>query len=130
MYYTIGQRQGLGIGGIREEGWRAVVCCRQGSGEECTDSRAGNRHSDLFRSSLVATDLSWISGQPPHLQLGFLAGKIRYRQLDAPCAIVRMDSHECEIEVPSRGVGGGARTISRGLREQGMPMEEAYYVIS
>ena len=97
MYYTIGQRQGLGIGGTREGDGEPWFVAGKDQERNVLTVVQGHRHSDLFRSSLVATDLSWISGQPPHCNWVY-AGKIRYRQPDAPCAIVRIDSHECEIE--------------------------------
>jgi tRNA-specific 2-thiouridylase len=97
MYYTIGQRQGLGIGGTREGDGEPWFVAGKDQERNVLTVVQGHRHSDLFRSSLVAIDLSWISGQPPHCNWVY-AGKIRYRQPDAPCAIVRIDSHECEIE--------------------------------
>ena len=57
----------------------------------------GHDHSDLYRDSLTATDLTWISGRTPHCNWVY-AAKIRYRQPDAPCAITGIDDDECEIE--------------------------------
>ncbi len=98
-YYTIGQRQGLGIGGLaglgdRGEPWfvagkdmeRNVLVVVQGHG-----------HPVLFRENLTAADLSWISGHAPHTDWVYGA-KVRYRQADAPCSISRVDGERCEIE--------------------------------
>ncbi|MDD5240206.1 MAG: tRNA 2-thiouridine(34) synthase MnmA [Sulfuricella sp.] len=92
-YYTIGQRQGLGIGG-QGEPWfvagkdmaRNVLIVVQ-----------GHDHPALYKDRLAAADLSWISGQAPHPDWVY-AAKIRYRQADAPCSISRVDSTSCEIE--------------------------------
>lgn len=93
MYYTIGQRQGLGIGG-QGEPWfvagkdteRNVLIVVQ-----------GHDHPLLLKGRLQASDLSWIGGEPPHTRWVYGA-KTRYRQPDAPCCIARVDAEECEIE--------------------------------
>lgn len=97
MYYTIGQRQGLGIGGTRsgtDEPWfvsakdmtRNVLIVVQ-----------GHDHPDLFKPSLSATDLTWISGKAPHCNWVY-AAKTRYRQADAPCAISVLTPEYCQVD--------------------------------
>jgi tRNA-specific 2-thiouridylase len=89
-FYTLGQRQGLGIGGLKAKG------AQKGGGEHAPWFVArkdmenntlwvvqGHDHPWLLSSSLVAQDLSWTSGTPPHA--GTYAAKSRYRQSDAPC---------------------------------------------
>ncbi|MEM7175462.1 MAG: tRNA 2-thiouridine(34) synthase MnmA [Chlamydiota bacterium] len=81
IYYTIGQRKGLGIGGPGEAYFvvdkdieRNVVVVAQGP-----------NHPALFAEALVANDVSWIAS-PPMLPLRCSA-KIRYRQADQPCRV-------------------------------------------
>ena len=93
MYYTIGQRQGLGIGG-QGEPWfvggkdmaRNVLIVVQ-----------GHEHPLLYQNSLKAQDLNWISGNLPHPHWVYGA-KTRYRQADAPCCISYVDSSTCNME--------------------------------
>ena len=96
MYYTLGQREGLGIGGVRgapEEPWfvagkdmeRNILWVVQ-----------GHEHPALLSASLVAQDLSWIAGQAPHTHWVY-AAKTRYRQPDAACQIERISGAECEV---------------------------------
>jgi tRNA-specific 2-thiouridylase len=93
MYYTIGQRQGLGIGG-QGDPWfvagkdieRNILVVVQ-----------GHEHPLLLRRSLTAQDLSWISGKIPHAHWVYGA-KTRYRQADAPCCIAHVDSDRCDVE--------------------------------
>ncbi|MEW6314651.1 MAG: tRNA 2-thiouridine(34) synthase MnmA [Pseudomonadota bacterium] len=95
MYYTLGQRHGMGIGGQnhQSEPWyvagkdmaRNILIVVQGHG-----------HPALLKSTLQATELSWISGATPHAQWVYGA-KTRYRQKDAPCTITRVDGEQCEI---------------------------------
>jgi tRNA-specific 2-thiouridylase len=97
MYYTIGQRQGLGIGGTREgDGAPWFVSGKDVSANVLTVVQ-GHDHPDLYRSSVAAADLTWISGKIPRCNWVY-ASKTRYRQPDAPCAISRIDGGECTIE--------------------------------
>jgi tRNA-specific 2-thiouridylase len=87
-FYTLGQRQGLGIGGVRGQG------LQKGSGEHSPWFVAhkdleqntlwvvqGQDHPWLNARQLVATDASWVAGQAP--AAGHYATKSRYRQGDA-----------------------------------------------
>jgi tRNA-specific 2-thiouridylase len=91
-FYTLGQRQGLGIGGVKEKG------AQRGGGEHAPWFVArkdianntlwvvqGHDHPWLLSSALEADDLSWIAGTPP--APGAYAAKTRYRQSDAPCTL-------------------------------------------
>ena len=80
MYYTLGQRQGLGIGGQGEPWYvagknleRNVLIVVQ-----------GHDHPLLLNNALSAQDLNWISGTPPDSAKAYGA-KTRYRQQDAAC---------------------------------------------
>ena len=89
-FYTLGQRQGLGIGGIKAKG------APKGGGEHTPWFVArkdipnntlwvvqGHDHPWLLSPQLQATDVSWCAGQTP--TPGAYAAKTRYRQADAPC---------------------------------------------
>jgi tRNA-uridine 2-sulfurtransferase len=97
MYYTIGQRQGLGIGGTREGDGEPWFVSGKLVAQNTLIAVQGHDHPDLFKSSLTATDITWISGRPPHRNWVY-AAKIRYRQADAPCAITQLDQSKCVIE--------------------------------
>jgi tRNA-specific 2-thiouridylase len=91
-FYTLGQRQGLGIGGIKEKG------AQRGGGEHTPWFVArkdmasntlwvvqGHDHPWLLSAQLQAQDLSWTAGKPP--TAGQFQAKTRYRQQDAACAL-------------------------------------------
>jgi len=97
MYYTIGQRQGLGVGGTKgglDKPWFVL--------EKVMTSNTlivvqGHDHPELFQSTLSASELTWISGKAPHCGWVYSA-KIRYRQTDAPCSIEEISKAKCKIE--------------------------------
>jgi tRNA-specific 2-thiouridylase len=92
MYYTIGQRHGLGIGG-QGEAWYVA-------GKDLERNRLiavqGHDHPALLSSALIAADLSWVGGKAPHTHWVYGA-KTRYRQKDAPCEVERVDDRICEV---------------------------------
>jgi tRNA-specific 2-thiouridylase len=91
-FYTLGQRQGLGIGGVKEKG------AQRGGGEHTPWFVArkalasntlyvvqGHDHPWLLSHQLRADDLSWCAAQAP--APGRYAAKTRYRQTDAACTL-------------------------------------------
>ena len=105
MFYTIGQRQGLGIGGQRREyagderrsdGDAWYVAAKDTHNNRLLVVQ-GHDHDALLKDSLTGIDLNWISGAPPHCHWVYGA-KTRYRQKDAPCTIARVDAASCEVE--------------------------------
>ncbi|MFG6439870.1 tRNA 2-thiouridine(34) synthase MnmA [Roseateles sp. LKC17W] len=91
-FYTLGQRQGLGIGGVKDKK------APRGGGEHAPWFVAakdiptntliavqGHDHPLLQSPALLADDLSWIAGHAP--AAGLAAAKTRYRQADAACAV-------------------------------------------
>ena len=91
MYYTIGQRQGLGIGG-QGEPWFVVGKDMQRNELVVVQ---GHDHPLLLTNSVSAADLSWIS-RPPSIEQDY-AAKTRYRQTDAPCRVARIDQTSCAL---------------------------------
>ena len=97
MYYTIGQRKGLGIGGgfgNKEEPWFV-------SDKDLENNilivAQGHDHPALFHKKLFADQLHWISGIPPK-NISNLSAKIRYRQKDQNCKLSLSNNEECIVE--------------------------------
>jgi tRNA-specific 2-thiouridylase len=96
MYYTLGQREGLGIGGVKgapEEPWFVAGKDLQNNVLYVVQ---GHDHPALLRDSLTAGQLSWIAGQPPHTHWVY-AAKTRYRMPDAACDIESLTDDQCAI---------------------------------
>ena len=93
-FYTLGQRQGLGIGGVREgagaDGIHAPwYVAHKDIATNTLHVVQGHAHPWLQSSWLEAEDLSWIAGHAP--KPGALAAKTRYRQADAACELALRD---------------------------------------
>ena len=100
-FYTLGQRQGLGIGGVKARG--ADLKAAQARGQRGVGEHEpwfvarkdmasntlwavqGHDHPWLQSTALVAHDCSWVAGHAP--SSGALAAKTRYRQVDAACSV-------------------------------------------
>ena len=89
-FYTLGQRQGLGIGGVKAKGAQKGgsehepwFVARKDLDKNILWVVQGHDHPWLLSPSLHAEDVSWVAGEPP--APGRLAAKTRYRQADAPC---------------------------------------------
>ena len=91
-FYTLGQRQGLGIGGVKDKK------SQRGGGEHAPWFVArkelatntlrvvqGHDHPWLLSHQLGAMDLSWVAGEMP--AAGALGSKARYRQPDSACTL-------------------------------------------
>ncbi len=89
-FHTIGQRKGLGIGGVsgtqRADGSAdAWYVARKDIASNTLYAVQGHDHPWLLSTALRAQDVSWIAGQPP--ADGLYAAKTRYRQHDASCEL-------------------------------------------
>ncbi|MDB5913825.1 MAG: trmU, partial [Ramlibacter sp.] len=95
-FYTLGQRQGLGIGGVKEKG------AQRGGGEHAPWFVArkdlakntlwvvqGHDHPWLLSSALDADDVSWTADEAP--MPGAYSAKTRYRQADAACLLANVE---------------------------------------
>jgi len=104
-FYTLGQRQGLGIGGVKPKG------AQKGGGEHAPWFVArkdmekntlwvvqGHDHPMLLSHALHAQDASWVAGEPPAPRA--MAAKTRYRQADAACTISGIEGSAFRLQFP------------------------------
>ncbi|MGZ4032591.1 MAG: tRNA 2-thiouridine(34) synthase MnmA [Tumebacillaceae bacterium] len=92
MYYTLGQRHGLGIGGTGEP-WVVV-------GKDVEKNilyvEQGEKHPALYTQALTATDLHWVSEQPKPGVFTCMA-KFRYRQPDQGVTVHILPDNTCHV---------------------------------
>lgn len=84
-FYTLGQRKGIGIGGLKNADAAPWFVARKDMAANTLYVVQGHEHPWLLSHTLVADDTSWVAGQAP--TAGLLAAKTRYRQADAPCVL-------------------------------------------
>lgn len=112
MYYTIGQRQGLGIGGKMEgtdEPWYVVD--KKLSTNTLVVAQ-GHHHPRLFYTNCSITDLHWINRF--EMELPYVcSAKIRYRQQDQPCRVTAIEDQSAVIKFdrPQRAVTPGQALV-------------------
>ena len=96
MYYTLGQRQGLGIGGRRNGSGDPWYVVDKDMARNVLIVAQGHDHPLLFSSRLQAGDLHWVAGAVPQLPAPCTA-KTRYRQADQSCVITAIKDGICEV---------------------------------
>jgi tRNA-specific 2-thiouridylase len=113
-FYTIGQRKGIGIGGVKEGGSEGAAWYVAGKDMAKNELLvvSGHEHPLLQRASLRAADLSWIGGSAPDAAAAY-AAKTRYRQADAACRISFPEHDSCELrfERPQWAVTPGQSAV-------------------
>jgi tRNA-specific 2-thiouridylase len=112
MYYTLGQRQGLGIGGrqgFADEPWYVL---HKDLGNNVLYVGQGQDHPWLAARRLRAQQLSWVSGSAP-VAGSRLTAKVRYRQADQKCIVTECGDAELllEFDQPQRAVTAGQSVV-------------------
>ena len=113
MYYTLGQRQGLGIGGARDSDNQPHYVINKDLSRNVLIAATGADHPLLYQSTLQAKDLHWVSGHPPKGPL-HCSAKIRYRQADQACELsFNTDSTLCTVHFtqPQRAITPGQAIV-------------------
>ncbi len=112
MFHTIGQRQGLGIGGRREGSGEPWYVAAKILASNTLIVVQGHNHPALFHRRLRAVEPHWIAGAPPSAPLACQA-KIRYRQPDQPCILEKSDERGVEVcfAKPQRAITPGQSVV-------------------
>jgi tRNA-specific 2-thiouridylase len=111
-FYTLGQRQGLGIGGLKSGGGAHApwYVARKDLAHNRLVAVQGHDHPWLQSQRLHAVDTSWVAGAPP--APGTLAAKTRYRQTDAACRFsVAGGGFELGFDAPQWAVTPGQSAV-------------------
>jgi len=112
MYYTLGQRQGLGIGGLK---WAEESVPWFVAGKDLARNRLivvqGHEHPLLLTHIVQADDLSWLDVPPVVGQR--LSAKTRYRQQDAACVVAECTDKRLVLhfEVPQWAATPGQSVV-------------------
>jgi tRNA-specific 2-thiouridylase len=111
-FYTIGQRKGVGIGGMKNTAGGAWYVCGKDLGKNELIVVQGHDHPLLLSHKLRAEDLAWVSGALPGTVESYGA-KTRYRQADAACHVARLsqDALDVEFDAPQWAVTPGQSVV-------------------
>ncbi len=96
-FYTIGQRKGVGIGGLKGSEGRPWYVAGKDLDKNELIVVQGRGHPLLLREQLSAQDLAWVSDAPPDPRLPY-SGKTRYRQADAACHLAQVSPAALDVE--------------------------------
>jgi len=112
MYYTLGQRQGLGIGGRQGYADAPWYVLHKDMAANVLYVGQGHEHPWLFSRRLRAQQLSWVAGSPPAVG-SRLTAKVRYRQQDQDCVVTTCSDDELQLEFvqPQRAVTAGQSVV-------------------
>lgn len=110
MFYTIGQRKGLQIGGISGKSEAPWYVVDKNLPRNALIVAQGNMHAALYRETLTVQDLHWINDQPKNVKL---SAKIRYRQMDQLCRIQHLHDQTYHVifDQPQRAVTPGQSIV-------------------
>ena len=120
-FYTLGQRKGIGIGGLKARGalrgggdHGAWFVARKDMATNTLVAVQGHDHPWLLSDRLHAQDTSWVAGHAPAAAAAALSAKTRYRQHDAACAFsagAAGDGFELHFETPQWAVTPGQSAV-------------------
>ena len=101
MYYTLGQRRGLGIGGVKGvEGDRWFVLAKDMERNELIVSSGGD-HPLLYSKHAEGDGATWIAGEPPAMEFDCTC-KYRYRQPDQEVHVTVLENGRLHVEAKER----------------------------
>ena len=117
-FYTLGQRKGIGIGGLKPKGaikggsahapW---FVARKDMAANTLFAVQGHDHSWLLSRTLTADNASWVAGSAPATEA--LGAKTRYRQTDAACTLSQPtgDAFELRFDTAQWAVTPGQSAV-------------------
>jgi tRNA-specific 2-thiouridylase len=111
MYYTLGQRQGLRIGGRNDAGDAPWYVVRKDLPRNVLLVAQGHDHPALLASAMSVGQLTWVAGRAPAERFRCTV-KVRYRQADQACEVT-LEGDECRVafDEPQRAVTPGQYAV-------------------
>lgn len=112
IFYTLGQRKGLHIGGKKEALEAPWYVVNKNLDTHTLVVAQGHEHPLLYRRELVFTHPTWINDSPSEDHFLYQA-KIRYRQADQACTLMPTESphFRVDFEQPQRAITPGQSIV-------------------
>lgn len=112
IFYTLGQRKGLGIGGSIDGSGEAWYVVTKDMSSNVLVVAQGHDHPSLFSQALIVEKFHWIAGQAPGRMPYRCRAKTRYRQGDQSCMIEYLDGrYRISFDQPQRAVTPGQSVV-------------------
>jgi tRNA-uridine 2-sulfurtransferase len=96
IYYTLGQRKGLHIGGVKGEEDTAWYVVDKNLNNNQLIISAGDNHPQLLSSALTCDDAHWVVAEPDFPL--HCSAKTRYRQADQLCVVTKISASDYRVE--------------------------------
>ena len=112
MYYTLGQRQGLGIGGVKDAPDEPWYVLDKDVVNNILIVGQGHNHPLMLHNSLIADQLDWCSNRSLTETL-ICKAKTRYRQEDQDCVVTPLENGCVEVifSQPQRAITEGQSVV-------------------
>ncbi len=112
MYHTLGQRQGLGIGGLSNYSEDPWYVAQKDLNRNVLVVVQGAQHPLLFCDGLNASKIDWVNTEPENLPVR-LKAKTRYRQSDQDCLLTKDENgkYTAVFDEPQRAVTPGQSVV-------------------
>jgi len=112
MFYTLGQRAGLGLGGRRGAADAPWYVAAKDLARNVLIAVQGHDHPLLMSTGLVGHSTTWIAGAPPSAEFSCTA-QFRYRQRDVPCRVASLPDGGVDVAFgsPQRAVTPGQYAV-------------------
>lgn len=112
MFHTLGQRQGLGIGGVKGYPDAPWYVLHKDLDNNVLFAGQGHDHPWLLSRRVAAEQLTWVTGEAPAAG-AVLTAKLRYRQADQACTVERIDDDEGVVvfDEPQRAATPGQSLV-------------------
>lgn len=112
MFYTLGQRQGLGIGGRKNADTTPWYVLDKDITRNVLIVGQSHDHPLLYKTELQCTQAFWVAGHAPQLPLTCTA-KTRYRQTDSACIVDNSSatSYHVRFTTPQRAITPGQSVV-------------------
>lgn len=109
-FFTLGQRQGLGIGGVKDAEERPWYVAKKDHLNNTLTVVQDNSHPLLFKSELKVKKINWLVNEIPDLEN--ISAKIRYRQKDQICSVINKKEYwDVEFKEPQRAITPGQMIV-------------------
>jgi tRNA-specific 2-thiouridylase len=115
MYYTLGQRQGLELGGMRGAAEKPWYVAAKDLARNALIVVQDHDHPALLSDVITTEAVHWVAGHAPHAPTGpggwrlACTVKLRYRQADQPCEVELLPDDRCVVRTRS-----GQRAVTPG----------------